>query len=51
MCLYVSKSHVRKPIPEVECVKILEFHRYKGWVTPFQDVLVPAAPCTSLRLT
>lgn len=35
MCLLVIKSHVRKPIHEVNCYKIL-IYEDGSWMTPFQ---------------
>lgn len=35
MCLEVAKSHVRKPISEMECFKLLRFEDGR-WVTPFR---------------
>lgn len=37
MCLDVEKSHVRKPIHEMECFKILRYVGGNVWETPFQD--------------
>lgn len=36
MCLDVHKSHVRKPIGEVECFKILQYEGDGKWATPYQ---------------
>lgn len=45
MCLSVIKSHVRKPIAEMECVKRLEYRGKQAgrqlWVTPYRGNLVP----------
>src|SRR5512139_3553275 len=41
MCLEVIKSHVRKPIPEVECYKELVYAGKGTWKTPYRDVFVP----------
>lgn len=37
MCLDVVKSHVRKPIAEMGCFKILRYHGAGVWTTPYQD--------------
>lgn len=41
MCLDVVKSHVRKPIFEVECFKELEYVGRGQWATPYRNVMVP----------
>lgn len=43
MCLFVSKSHVKEPVFEEECVKVLQWDKELGgrWVTPFQLCDVP----------
>lgn len=41
MCLDVAKSHVRNPIPEMECYKILRYIGNGRWETPYQDCHVP----------
>lgn len=44
MCLTVATSHVRKPIHEVDCFKVLHYSHGR-WVTPFQySVLDPNGP-------
>lgn len=40
MCLDVAKSHVRKPIAEMECFKILRYGGSNSWMTPYQDSVV-----------
>lgn len=40
MCLDVEKSHVRKPIPEMVCYKILKYIGKGVWATPHQDAPV-----------
>ena len=41
MCLTVDKSHVRNPIPEMECSKVLEYVGKGVWRTPYRDIVVP----------
>lgn len=41
MCLEVNKSHVRKPIPEMECYKLLQYVGNGEWATPYQSNPVP----------
>ena len=40
MCLDVEKSHVRKPIPEMVCYKILKYLGAGVWATPYQEAPV-----------
>lgn len=40
MCLDVDKSHVRNPIHEMECFKILRYFGNGVWATPYQGVPV-----------
>lgn len=40
MCLTVEKSHVRNPIHEMECFKILRYHGKGVWTTPYWDAPV-----------
>lgn len=41
MCMYVTKSHVLKPIQEVECFKDLRYVGGGRWATPYRSVTVP----------
>ena len=41
MCLDVIKSHVRKPIKEALCTKVLEYAGRGRWMTPYREVVVP----------
>lgn len=41
MCLDVEKSHVRNPILEMLCIKLLTYAGNGEWVTPYQYVNVP----------
>ncbi len=41
MCLEVAKSHVRNPIAEMECYKILQYNGGGRWITPYQSNPVP----------
>jgi len=36
MCLWVKKSHVLNPIPEMECIKVLVYDGKGKWITPYQ---------------
>lgn len=42
MCLEVIKSHVRKPIHEMECYKELTYVGEGTWETPYRSIVVPA---------
>lgn len=41
MCLDVGVSHVRKPIPEMACFKILRYVGDGKWQTPYYDATIP----------
>lgn len=41
MCLDVKKSHVRNPIPEMECFKVLKYDGNGKWITPYYDSVIP----------
>lgn len=41
MCLDVVKSHVRKPIPEMFCIKLLTYDGNGTWITPYRQAIVP----------
>lgn len=40
MCLDVDKSHVRNPIREMECFKVLRYLGKGIWATPYQEAPV-----------